>query len=378
MTVRRVVVAPDKFKGSLTAAEVASALRDGLLAAQPDLDVVMRPVADGGDGTVDAVVSAGFDRVWCEVEGPTGEVVTASYARQGELAVIEMAEASGLSRLPGGVRQPLTASTFGTGQLMLDAIRSGCNHLVVGLGGSATTDGGTGLLSALGARFLDADGEGLPPGGGALSQLARVELGGLDSRLADVHITLASDVAVPLCGPSGAAAMFGPQKGATSAQVKQLDDGLARLAALVARALDRDASIQPGAGAAGGTGFALLSVLRAAMKPGIDVVLDAIGFDDVVRGADLVITGEGAVDTQTLEGKAPMGVLRRAQAAGATVVVVGGRLDLTEANLQSHGFAHAWSLSSIARQPQDAFTQAPALLRQIAALILASEPVGCR
>ena len=365
MTLRRVVLAPDKFKGCLGAAEVAAALARGFHAARPDINVVCRPIADGGEGTVDAVVSAGFERFVVPVKGPTGRLVEASYARLGAIAVIEMAEASGLARLPDGKTAALIASTYGTGQLILEAVRCGCNNIIVGLGGSATTDGGTGLLAALGVHFLDRHGRRLAPGGAALVDLARIDISELDPTAERVSYTVASDVAVSLCGPTGAASMFGPQKGATPDAVVTLEAGLARLASVMAETLGTDHSSQPGAGAAGGTGFALLSMLGAKMRPGVDVVLDAVGFDDVVVGAELVVTGEGAVDAQTLQGKAPMGVLRRAQTAGAAVALVGGRIDVATEALHKAGFAAAWSLSDLAEPPGDSFTRAAELLTSV-------------
>lgn len=380
MTLMRVVLAPDKFKGCLGAADVAVALRDGLLEARPELEVACRPIADGGEGTVDAVVSAGFSRVVERVKGPTGETVRASSARQAHVAVIEMAEASGLARLPGGRRAALTASTYGTGQLIRAACRSGCNEVIVGLGGSATTDGGTGLLRALGVRFLDGAGVELADGGAALRHLFRIDASGLDSALNNIAFTVASDVAVPLCGTTGAAAMFGPQKGASPDDVVLLEAGLARLSQVMADHLGVDHSTRAGAGAAGGTGFALMSMLGASIRPGVDVVLDAVGFDDVVAGAQLVVTGEGAVDEQTLQGKAPMGVLHRARAAGAEVALVGGRIDVSDGALRECGFAEAWSLSELAERPSDSFDRAPELLRRIGQSIAArfseSAPVG--
>ena len=365
MTLMRVVLAPDKFKGCLGAAEVAVALRDGLLAARPDLKVACRPIADGGEGTVDAVVSAGFSRVPERVQGPTGETVAASYARRDGVAVVEMAEASGLARLSGGRRAALTASTYGTGELIRAAVRSGCNEVIIGLGGSATTDGGTGLLRALGVRCLDSAGADLAEGGAALRHLVRIDASGLDSALNNISFTVASDVAVPLCGPTGAAAMFGPQKGATPDDVVVLEAGLQRLAHVMAAHLGVDHSHRPGAGAAGGTGFALMGMLGADIRPGVDVVLDAVGFDDVVVGAQLVVTGEGAVDEQTLQGKAPMGVLRRSKAAGALVALVGGRIDVSAAAMSECGFDEAWSLSDLAETPSDSFDRAAELLRRV-------------
>ena len=363
----RVVIAPDKFKGCLGASAVAEAIGRGIGQQQPTWDIVLRPIADGGEGTVDAAVSAGFERVSWLVRGPGGAPTTASFARQGRVAVIEMAEASGLAKLPGGIRLPLDASTYGTGELLRAAVHGGCVDIIVGLGGSATTDGGSGLLSALGVRFLDDRGEELRPGGGALRELARIDAAGLDPAMAGVRIVVASDVAVPLCGPTGAAVMFGPQKGATPADVAVLEAGMMRLAEVMAHQVGADYAGRNGAGAAGGTGFALMAMLGAQIRPGVDMVLDTVGFDAGVTGADLVITGEGAVDLQTLQGKAPVGVLRRAraQAPQASVVIVGGRIDIARPQLLDAGFVAAFSLRERVRRPQESFDRARELLVEI-------------
>ncbi|MGY1620430.1 glycerate kinase, partial [Geodermatophilus sp. SYSU D00691] len=314
-----VVVALDKFRGSLTAVEACAAVVRGL--ARAGVEGVALPVADGGEGTVDAVVSAGATRVVRSVTGPDGEPVEAAFAVAGDRAVVELAEASGLHLLARP--RPRTATTRGTGELLRAALDSGCRTLVLGVGGSATTDGGAGLLEALGARLLDAGGRPLPPGGAALRDLARLDLSGLDPRLAECTVTLASDVDNPLLGPRGAAAVFGPQKGADADDVAVLEAGLARWAEAVAAAIGRDLAPAAGAGAAGGTGFAALAVLGARPRPGIDVVLDEIGADRVLAGAALVVVGEGRLDEQSLGGKAPVGVARRVP-PGVPVVAVCG------------------------------------------------------
>jgi glycerate kinase len=338
-----VLVAPDKFKGTLSAAGVGAAVRAGLLSVQPDLDVRVVPVADGGDGLLEAALGAGFRRVPVAVTGPLGERIPAAIAVRDEVAVIEMALASGLMLVPEDERDALRASSFGTGELVAAALDEGCSRVVLGVGGSASTDGGAGLLQALGARFLDHEGRELPPGGGSLVHLAEVDLSALDWRLEGVELVLAGDVDNPLLGPRGAAHVYGPQKGASPDEVELLDVGLGRLA----DAIDPGAADLAGAGAAGGVGFAALSVLLATAEAGIDVVLDLVGFEDQLDGARLVVTGEGRLDEQTLSGKAPVGVAEAAGAAGVPVVAVCGRLDLSPEQLHGAGFAAAYALTDV-------------------------------
>jgi glycerate kinase len=338
-----VLIAADKFKGSLTAVQVAGHVEAGLRKAVAGLTVESIPVADGGDGTVDAAVASGFERRTVRVTGPLGEPVEAAYALRGGTAVVELAEASGLWRLPPGVFAPLAATTYGTGELLRAALDAGARDIVLGVGGSATTDGGAGLLAALGARLLDARGEQLPPGGAALRDLADVDLSGLDPRLAGCSVVLASDVDNPLLGPSGAAAVFAPQKGADADGVAQLEAGLARWADRVAAATGRDLSGEAGAGAAGGTGFAALAVLGARRRPGIDVVLDEIDADRFLATAGLVIVGEGRLDAQTLRGKAPVGVAARTPAR-VPVVAVSGDCTVAEGALRAAGISGSWTL----------------------------------
>ncbi len=344
----RVVVAPDKFKGSLTAPEVAGRIAAGLVAAVPEASVVQVPVADGGEGTLEAAEAAGFRRVPVRVAGPTGAPLDSSLAVRGRTAVIEMAAASGLAVLPGGQRAPLEATSLGTGQLVRAALDLKCTGVVLGIGGSACTDGGAGLLVALGARLLDADGHELPAGGGALRDLAQVDLTGLDPRLADTSFVLATDVDNPLLGVHGAAAVYGPQKGAAPADVAVLEQGLARWATVLDAALGQTGpgrvADQPGAGAAGGVGYAAMAALGAVRRPGIDVVLALTDFAAHVTGADLVVTGEGSLDAQTLHGKAPAGVAAAARAAGVPVVAVAGRCVLTADELRAAGIEAAYAL----------------------------------
>jgi glycerate kinase len=334
-----VLVAPDSFKGSLPADQVAAAVGTGLRTAAATagvtLDVLHRPVADGGEGTVAMVLAAGWDPLEVAVSGPAGDPVRATLALSPagtprRTAVVELATASGLGLLPGGRPDPLRASTRGTGQLVAAALGSGVERLVLAIGGSATTDGGAGLATALGARFLDRTGAELPPGGGALSDLDRIDVSGLDPRLREVDVVVASDVDNPLTGPQGAARVYAPQKGASPEDVAVLDAGLARLAEVLRRDLGVDVARVPGAGAAGGVGAGALAFLGARLTPGIDLLLDLVGFDDALAGSDLVVTGEGSVDAQTLAGKAPMGVARRAYGAGVPVLLLAGRIDLDD------------------------------------------------
>lgn len=370
------MVAPDKFKGSLTAAAAAEAIGAGLRSARPDLDVVLTPVADGGDGTVDAAVAAGYSRVPVTVTGPTGAPLPATFARSAETAVVEMAAASGLRCLPGGRPAPLTATTHGTGELIRAALDGGARRLVLGLGGSATTDGGTGMAAALGARFLDATGAELPPGGAALRELDHLDLTGLDPRLRTVEIVVASDVQNPLTGPAGAAAVYAPQKGASAADVERLEQGLCRLAAVVVDELGIDLSSMPGAGAAGGTGGAAVAFLGARLVSGIDLLLDLVRFPAAVRGAALVVTGEGSLDSQTLSGKAPAGVTRAAARAGVPVVALVGRCELTPDELATSGLAGVYALSELEPDSERSMRDADRLLRELAARLGTGDPAG--
>ncbi|MGJ5831324.1 glycerate kinase [Streptomyces ossamyceticus] len=343
----RVLIAADKFKGTLTAVQVAERVTAGLRRVLPDLEVEALPVADGGDGTVAAAVAAGFSRHEVRVTGPLGEPVTAAYALRGDTAVVEMAEASGLQLLPPGVFAPLTASTYGSGELLRAALDAGARTIVFGVGGSATTDGGAGMLAALGARFLDAAGEPVGPGGGGLRDLVTADLSDLDPRFASLDLVLASDVDNPLTGPKGAPAVYGPQKGASPEDVAVLDAALAHFAAVLEKPLGglaAEHALAPGAGAAGGIGYGAL-VLGARFRPGIEVMLDVLGFARALDRATLVITGEGSLDEQTLHGKAPAGVAAAARAVGKEVVAVCGRLALPPEALGRAGIRRAYPLT---------------------------------
>jgi glycerate kinase len=305
--------------------------------------------------------------------GPAGDPVRASYARRGEVAVVELAGVCGLARLPGGRPAPLTASSFGAGEVLRAALEAGARKIILGVGGSASTDGGAGLLQALGARVLDTNGEPVRPGGAALHEVAALDLTGLNRALRPAghpaDVILAADVDNPLTGPDGAAEVYGPQKGASPAEVAALDAGLRRWAAVVAAAVGRDWSGIPGAGAAGGVGFAALAVLGAARRPGIELVLDLAGFETALDGADLVITGEGSLDAQSLAGKTPVGVARAAARRGIAVVAVAGRSTLREAELAAAGIAAVYPLTDLEPDLERCRAEADRLLRRTGQMI---------
>ncbi|MDT0266361.1 glycerate kinase [Streptomyces sp. DSM 44915] len=366
----RVLIAADKFKGSLTAAEVAEHVTAGIRRVRPGASVVALPVADGGDGTVDAAVAGGFTPVEVEVTGPLGLPVAARFALRGETAVVEMAQAAGLVLLPPGTFAPMTATTYGAGELIAAALDAGASRVILGVGGSATTDGGAGMLMALGARLLDADGDPLPLGGAPLRELATADLSALDPRLKDTEFVLASDVDNPLTGPTGAASVYGPQKGADPLEVDILDRALAHFAEVLARSEgSRAAELAdaPGAGAAGGIGFGALLGLRATFRPGIEVLLEVLGFAEALVEADVVITGEGSLDEQTLRGKAPAGVAAAARAAGKPVLAVCGRLALETTPLAEAGIEAAYPLTALEPNPQRSIANAGPLLERVAA-----------
>lgn len=374
----RIVVASDKFKGSLASDQVASAVGDGVRRTCPDATVDAVPVADGGDGTLAAAVAAGFEFVPVTASGPTGEPVHTGYARRGAVAVVELADVSGLVRLPGGAPAPMTATSRGTGELIATAIDSGCTRLILGIGGSACTDGGAGLVRALGARLYDANGKDVAEVGAALGALASVDLTALDERLAGIEVVVACDVDNPLIGPTGAAAVYGPQKGADPEQVEELDTALAHWADLVARSrrdtpgvgpAGADLRHVPGAGAAGGVGFAALALLNAQLRPGIDLILDLVGFHEQAADADLVITGEGALDEQTLHGKAVAGVA--AAAVGVPVVAVCGTNRLDSARLRKAGITAAYALTDLEPDVRRCIAEPIPLLRQLGERIAA-------
>ncbi|ONI73834.1 glycerate kinase [Kribbella sp. ALI-6-A] len=359
----RVLVASDKFKGTVSSADVAAAVGDGVRGVCPQAVVESVLVADGGDGTLAAAVAAGFELVPVVAAGPTGEAVRSGFARRGETAVVELADVSGLIRLPGGEPRPLTATSRGTGEVIAAAIDSGCTRVIVGIGGSASTDGGAGLIRALGARVLDAAGAEVAEGGEALGTASSLEVSAVNDRLKGVEIVVACDVDNPLTGPSGAAATYGPQKGATPEQVAVLEAALGHWADLIAG--QPDLRLAPGAGAAGGVGFAALAVLGAKLAPGIELMLELVGFRDRLAGVDLVVTGEGALDEQTLRGKAVAGVAAAASAAGIPVVAVCGTNRLDAERLEQGGIDAAYALTDLQPDVRRCIADPVPLLRRL-------------
>lgn len=361
----KIVIAPDSFKDSLDAAGVARAIAQGLAGVLPQAELIECPMADGGEGTMDAILAATTGELRREtVHGPLGEPVEAGWGWLPETrtAIIEMAQASGLQLLTTEQRDACRSSTWGTGQLIAAALDAGAKRIVLAIGGSATNDGGSGMLRALGLRLLDAEGQALEEGGLALSRLATLDASGLDARLAEVQVEVAADVDNPLCGPHGASAIFGPQKGASPEQVAVLDQALGHFADHSAQALGEDVREFPGCGAAGGMGFAARAFMGARFRPGVEVVAELAGLDELVRGADLVITGEGRFDAQTLRGKTPLGVARVAKRHGAPVVVIAGTLGAGYEALYQHGIDAAFALASGPMTLQQACAEAPALL----------------
>lgn len=374
----RILIASDKFKGSATGAEVAEALALGIREVIPDAEIEAVPVADGGEGTVEAALASGFEAVTARVTGPVGETVSARFAVRGTEAVIEMAAASGLDALPGDEKAPLTATSRGTGELIRAALDRGCTTIVLGVGGSATTDGGAGMLQALGVSLRTAD-DVVSPGGAALVDLSSVDVAGLDPRVADATVVLASDVDNPLLGDRGASAVFAPQKGASADDVAALERGLSRFAFLLeAQAGVRPSKDHPGAGAAGGVGYAALAVLGARREPGVEVIQRLTGLAQRIAGAGLVITGEGSLDDQSLGGKTPLGVAAAARAAGVPVVAVCGRSTLDENETIAAGFRRVYALSALEPDPAVSIAQARTLLVTVGEQIaseLAADPL---
>ena len=362
----KIVIAPDSYKESLTAIEVAMEIEAGFREIFPQAKYVKLPMADGGEGTVAALVAAtGGSLVAQEVTGPLGEPIEAYYGLTGDgkTAVIEMAAACGLALVAPQLRNPLKSTTYGVGELIKGALDAGISHLIIGIGGSATNDGGAGMLQALGANLLDHGGHEIGFGGGALVDLDRIDISNLDSRLKRCRMETACDVDNPLTGPKGASAVFGPQKGATPEMVAQLDDNLAHFAALI----DRDLGVQvdnlPGAGAAGGMGAALRAFCGSVLRPGIDIVMETVGLEGAVQGADLVITGEGRIDSQTIHGKAPIGVARVAKRFGKPVIAIAGSLSPDVNVVYEYGIDAVFSVLSQVGTAEEAFLSAAANVR---------------
>ena len=377
----KIVIAPDSWKESLTALEVASAIEQGFREIYPDAEYVRLPVADGGEGTVEAMVAAtGGHQVPLTVTGPLGEPVEAFYGLSGDrqCAFIEMAAASGLESVPPAQRNPLLTTSWGTGELIRHALDAGVRQIIIGIGGSATNDGGAGMAQALGAKLLTADGQQIAPGGGALETLARIDLSELDPRLADCRIEVACDVTNPLTGPQGASAVFGPQKGATAQMIDRLDSGLRHYARIIARDLDIDVLSLEGGGAAGGMGAALYAFCGAQLRPGIEIVTDALQLAERVADADLVITGEGRIDSQTIHGKVPVGVARVAKRFNVPVIGIAGSLTADVGVVHQHGLDAVFSVLYTICTLDEALANAAANLRMTARNVAAVLQMGDR
>ena len=365
----RVVAAPNPYKGSLSAPEAAAAIRRGVLRVWSDAEVLEVPVADGGEGTVDALVAAhGGDLVTVTVEGPLGEPVEASFGLidEGRTAVVELAAASGLPLVPRGHENPRIASTYGFGQLLEAARMRGVGHIIAGIGGSATNDGGAGMAQALGYRLLDAAGDELARGGASLRRLARIDASGVDPGWRQIEVSVACDVTNPLYGPQGATAVYGPQKGVTPELVPELDGALARLAEVIAEDLGAHVADIPGAGAAGGSGAGLVAFVGASLLPGAPLVVEAAGFDDALRGSDLVFGGEGRLDGQTVYGKGPSEVARRARLAGVPAVMLAGHLGEGWERLLAAGVSAVLPLAEGPATVEEMIEDAPGLLERAA------------
>ena len=373
----KIVIAPDSFKDSLSAEKVADAIAAGLADVMPHAQLVKCPMADGGEGTVEAIVAAGNGQLRRNhVQGPLGAPVEAHWGwlPDSHTAIIEMAEASGLQLLKPEQRNACITSTFGTGELIKAALDAGARRVILAIGGSATNDAGAGALQALGLGLFDAQGNHLPRGGLALAHVAHIELSDLDPRLAEVRFEIAADVNNPLCGEHGASAIFGPQKGASAEQVRLLDQALGHFADHCANVLPKDVRHEPGSGAAGGLGFAAKAFFGAQFRAGVEVVAELVGLAEAVKGADLVITGEGRFDAQTLRGKTPFGVASIARAEGVPVVVLAGTLGEGYQALYEHGINAAFAIASGPMTLQDACARAAPLLtdraRDIARLLI--------
>ncbi|MBZ7400798.1 glycerate 3-kinase [Klebsiella grimontii] len=343
----KIIIAPDSFKESVSASRCAQAIKAGFVSIFPQAECVCLPIADGGEGTVEAMVEATDGKmVMLPVMGPMGDFVGAFYglSGDGQTAFIEMAAASGLMLVPAGERNPLRATSYGTGELIRHALDAGVRHIILGIGGSATVDGGMGMAQALGARFLDERGESVGLGGGALQRLVKIDLSDLDPRLHDCRIEVACDVDNPLLGERGAAAVFGPQKGACIEMVAVLERGLQNYARVMLAATGQDVAAMVGGGAAGGMGAAARVFLNATLKSGIDIVLEAVNLEEALRDADLVITGEGRMDSQTVGGKAPVGVARIAKKYDIPVIGIAGVLGDGVEAVHQHGIDAVFSI----------------------------------
>lgn len=360
----KVVIAIDSLKGSLSSMEAGMAIKDGILAAKPDAEVIVKPLADGGEGTTDALIEGmNGERIDLTVTGPMHTPVDAyyGYLKDTNTAVMEMASAAGITLVPDSEKNPLLATSYGVGEMINDAIQRGCRNFIIGIGGSVTNDGGIGMLKALGVRFLDENGEDAGEGGQALAKVARIDVSGMNPLLKECHIQIACDVNNPLCGENGSTYVYGPQKGVTEDMKKTLDEAMAHFARVTSETLENDYMNTPGAGAAGGLGYAFLAYTGAALTPGIELLLDAVGLEEELSGADVVVTGEGRLDFQTAMGKAPVGVARLAKKYNAKVIAFAGSVTKEATACNKEGI--------------DAFFP---ILRSVCTLAEAMDPVAAR
>lgn len=360
----KVVIAIDSLKGSLSSMEAGTAIKDGILAAKPDAEVIVKPLADGGEGTTDALIEGmNGERIDLTVTGPMHTPVDAyyGYLKDTNTAVMEMASAAGITLVPDSEKNPLLATSYGVGEMINDAIQRGCRNFIIGIGGSVTNDGGIGMLKALGVRFLDENGEDAGEGGQALAKVARIDVSGMNPLLKECHIQIACDVNNPLCGENGSTYVYGPQKGVTEDMKKTLDEAMAHFARVTSETLENDYMNTPGAGAAGGLGYAFLAYTGAALTPGIELILDAVGLEEELSGADVVVTGEGRLDFQTAMGKAPVGVARLAKKYNAKVIAFAGSVTKEATACNKEGI--------------DAFFP---ILRGVCTLAEAMDPVAAR
>lgn len=360
----KVVIAIDSLKGSLSSMESGTAIKDGILAAKPDAEVIVKPLADGGEGTTDALIEGmNGERIDLTVTGPMHTPVDAyyGYLKDTNTAVMEMASAAGITLVPDSEKNPLLATSYGVGEMINDAIQRGCRNFIIGIGGSVTNDGGIGMLKALGVRFLDENGEDAGEGGQALAKVARIDVSGMNPLLKECHIQVACDVNNPLCGENGSTYVYGPQKGVSEDMKKTLDEAMAHFARVTSETLENDYMNTPGAGAAGGLGYAFLAYTGAALTPGIELILDAVGLEEELSGADVVVTGEGRLDFQTAMGKAPVGVARLAKKYNAKVIAFAGSVTKEATACNKEGI--------------DAFFP---ILRSVCTLAEAMDPVAAR
>lgn len=360
----KVVIAIDSLKGSLSSMEAGMAIKDGILAAKPDAEVIVKPLADGGEGTTDALIEGmNGERIDLTVTGPMHTPVDAyyGYLKDTNTAVMEMASAAGITLVPDSEKNPLLATSYGVGEMINDAIQRGCRNFIIGIGGSVTNDGGIGMLKALGVRFLDENGKDAGEGGQALAKVARIDVSGMNPLLKECHIQVACDVNNPLCGENGSTYVYGPQKGVTEDMKKTLDEAMAHFARVTSETLENDYMNTPGAGAAGGLGYAFLAYTGAALTPGIELILDAVGLEEELSGADVVVTGEGRLDFQTAMGKAPVGVARLAKKYNAKVIAFAGSVTKEATACNKEGI--------------DAFFP---ILRSVCTLAEAMDPVAAR